>query len=290
MLLVVTHGPYPSLAVAQPKRLQQAAYDALREIQQLKPWLVGQKPFPWAGMVVSDNTRNFYARSAGNVEERYLAHPLGFFRALLEEHVPFNILQDWNLHAKDLEPYKVLVLPNTACLAPSQAEAIKGFVESGGGLVASLDVGGFDPSGNAWPVDLLSGWMGFRHKGPFAQKKEKEALDWNFERGLKPDYWSKRKAVHSLAISLKSELAGKNLAEVVDEDPVVFKGPALSVEPNDGVEALAWYVGSDGKRSPAILSRKIGKGRVVYLAAGLDSAYYSYSYPWQRVLLANAVQ
>ncbi|MFN9952951.1 MAG: beta-galactosidase trimerization domain-containing protein, partial [bacterium] len=66
----------------------------------------------------------------------------------MEEHLPFNLLQDWNLTAADLAPYKVLVLPNTACLAPNQMEAIRGFVEAGGGLVASMEVGGFDQTGN----------------------------------------------------------------------------------------------------------------------------------------------
>jgi hypothetical protein len=290
MKLVVTHGAFPSLAVAQPKRLQQAAYTVLQEIQHLKPWLVDQKPLPWAGLVVSDNTRNFYSRSAGAVEDRYLAHPLGFFRALLEEHVPFNLLQDWNLTAADLAPYKVLVLPNTACLAPNQMEAIRGFVEAGGGLVASMEVGGFDQTGNPWPVDPMSGWLGFQHQGPMSQDKARETLDWNFERGVTQDYWLKRKGVHSLALSLKTELADKALAKVVDEEPVVFKGPALAVAPKEGAEIHAWYVTPNGKRSPAILSRKIGKGRIVYLAAGIDAAYYSYAYPWQRVLLANAVR
>jgi len=64
----------------------------------------------------------------------------------------------------------------------------------------------------------------------------------------------------------------------------------LAVAPKEGAEIHAWYVTPNGKRSPAILSRKIGKGRIVYLAAGIDAAYYSYAYPWQRVLLTNAVR
>ena len=41
---------------------------------------------------------------------------------------------------------------------------------------------------------------------------------------------------------------------------------------------------------PAMVMRRFGKGRVVYMAAGLDGAYFSYWYPYQRRLLARAVE
>ena len=50
-------------------------------------------------MVMSDNTRNFYGRSAGLVEERYMAAVFGTFRAAVEEHLPVTVINDWNLNA-----------------------------------------------------------------------------------------------------------------------------------------------------------------------------------------------
>jgi hypothetical protein len=41
--------------------------------------------------------------------------------------------------------------------------------------------------------------------------------------------------------------------------------------------------------TPAIVTRSFGKGRVVYFAAGVDSAYYLYPYPYQRMLLTSAI-
>jgi hypothetical protein len=41
---------------------------------------------------------------------------------------------------------------------------------------------------------------------------------------------------------------------------------------------------------PAMVMRRFGKGRVVYMAAGLDGAYFSYWYPYQRRLLARAIE
>ena len=43
------------------------------------------------------------------------------------------------------------------------------------------------------------------------------------------------------------------------------------------------------RKSPAWSPTRIGTGRVVYLAGGFDAAYYLYAYPYQRLLLANAI-
>ncbi len=81
MLLTLTYGAAPSIAVGQPPNLQAELYACLDEVQRRKPWLTHKKPEPWAALVMSDNTRNFYGRDAGRVEERYMANVFGAFRA-----------------------------------------------------------------------------------------------------------------------------------------------------------------------------------------------------------------
>jgi hypothetical protein len=41
---------------------------------------------------------------------------------------------------------------------------------------------------------------------------------------------------------------------------------------------------------PAVVARNYGKGKVVYLAAGFDAAYYLYPYPYQRLVLKHAIE
>src|SRR6185503_12835832 len=129
MLLALTHGCQPSLAVGQPAHLQDAAYRCLGEIKKRAAWSTHKTPEPWCALVMSDNTRNFYTR--GDVEQRYMANVFGTFRAGIEAHLPLTIVNDWNLTAADLAPFKVLVLPNTASLDDGQAAAIRAFVENG---------------------------------------------------------------------------------------------------------------------------------------------------------------
>ena len=40
---------------------------------------------------------------------------------------------------------------------------------------------------------------------------------------------------------------------------------------------------------PAVVTNRFGKGKVVYLASGFDSAYYLYPYPYQRLILKQAI-
>lgn len=148
MLLAATHGAAPSIAVIQPPHLQQPLYDCMDQLQKRKQWMLNRRPEKWAAMVMSDNTRNFYGRSAGLVEERYMANVFGTFRTAVEEHLPVTVINDWNLNPEDLKDYAVLVLPNMACLDDAQATAVRDYVRDGGGLVASLDTSLFNEFGD----------------------------------------------------------------------------------------------------------------------------------------------
>src|SRR3954467_13876638 len=102
MMLAITHGAAPSLAVGQPKSLQAEIDRCLDEVARRKPWIVEKSPERWAALVLSDNTKTFYGRSSGLVEERYLANVFGMFRMAIEEHLPVAIINDWNLTTEDL--------------------------------------------------------------------------------------------------------------------------------------------------------------------------------------------
>ena len=144
MLLALAYGAAPSIAYVQPSNLQAAVEQGLDEVKRRRPWRTHKKPEPWAALVMSDN--NFYGRAPGLVEERYMAIVLGAFRAAVEEHLPLAVINDWNLNAADLAPYKVLIMANTACLDDAPVAAVDQFVRVGGGLVASLDTSLFDES------------------------------------------------------------------------------------------------------------------------------------------------
>ena len=83
----------------------------------------------------------------------------------VEEHLPLTLINDWNLNVTDLSRYKVLILPNAACLDARQVEAIDRFVRNGGGLVASLDTSLFDEFGTPRDDFALAGVLGVSYRG-----------------------------------------------------------------------------------------------------------------------------
>jgi len=292
MLLTLTYGAAPSIAVAQPSNLQDELYACLDQVKRRKPWLSHKKPEPWAALVMSDNTRNFYGRAAGLVEERYMASVFGVFRAGVEEHQVLTVINDWNLNRADLAPFKVLILANTACLDDAQVAAVEQFVAGGGGLVASMDTSLFDELGNPRPNFALARVLGVEHRGPIEASGGREELDVNFAKAIGPDYWEKRKNVFDFKQDVGSFLNRGRMPAYVGANDVTLKGPAVRVilkSPSAKVVGtLRVKTGAGLPEVPGVVSHTYGRGRVVYLAGGFDSAYYLYAYPYQRVLLKNA--
>ncbi len=294
MLLAATYGASPSIAVIQPAHLQQELYECMDELQRRKEWLIRKQPEPWAALVMSDNTRNFYGRSAGQVEERYLASVFGTFRAAVEEHLPLTVINDWNLTTEDLSRYKVLVLANTACLDDQQVAAVKEFVSNGGGLVASLDTSLFDEYGTPRNNFALADVFGVDYKGMLKTVADQtEQLDVNFAQAIGTDYWEKRKNVFDFRQDPQSWLNQGKMRTYVNDQPVTLKGPAIRVASRSSEQnrpaTLRIKSSPDATEFPGVVTREFGKGRVVYFAAGLDAGYYLYSYPYQRLALKHAI-
>ncbi|HLK61136.1 MAG TPA: ThuA domain-containing protein [Chthonomonadaceae bacterium] len=294
VLLALTYGARPSMALAQPAPLQGAIYESLHEIEKRTPWMTHVQPEPWAALVMSDNTRVFYGREPGRVEERYLANVLGVFRTGVEEHLPVTVIADWNLNAADLARYKVLILPNTACLSDAQAHAVADFVRRGGGLVATMDASLCDEMGEPRKDFALAEVFGIHYKGvPKIEGGKTEALDVNFLKGLDASYWEKRKNIFDFQMGKSPLFTDPRLHAYLGEAPVTFKGQAVAVGEGSADTSIAGTFGAHGGQGaplPAIVTRTYGRGRVVYCAAGFDAAYYLYSYPYQRLLLAQAIR
>lgn len=293
VLLTITHGAQMALARGWTN-LREATRVAFEETNKRSPWLTHKKPEPWAAVVMSDDTNSLYGRDPGKVEERYLSNVLGAFRATLEEHLPTALICDWNLNPEDLAPYKVLVLPNTACLTEQQAESIRQYVKNGGGLVASVDVSLFDEFGNPRKEFLLSDVLGVRYKGTPNATGGGSDIDVNFAKGIvDPSYWEKRKNIFDFRISSGHEAVHCALLnQYVGQANVTFKGQAVAVEPFPKAEVVATIQPrQEGSQPlPAIVVSTYGKGKVVYMAAGFDSAYYLYPYPYQRLLITHAMR
>lgn len=289
-LLALTHGSVTAQSIGWPGH-GESTRDIFREVRRREQWLKRTEAMPWAAMLVSEQTRQFYAY--GNIAERFLPHVFGTFRAAMEEHVPLTLLNDWDINDKTLSKYQVLILPNAAALSDAQVQAVRRFVHAGGGLVATGETSLFDELGRPRHDFALQDLLGVSYLGRPKAAEKRPKLDANFSITVDANYWKERSGVARLSWSDHPLVQDKKLARLVPVKSVNFRGPLVWVsEPKDAKE-VAWRMVPEGwkkKPLPGAICRRVGKGKVVYLAAAIDAALWSYAYPYQRRLMVQAMR
>jgi type 1 glutamine amidotransferase len=260
------------------------------EVKKREPYMTRLEAVPWAAMLVSEQTRQFCAYK--DIAERFLPHLFGAFRMTLEEHQPLTLINDWDINAQTLKRFAVLILPNAASLSDAQAAAIREFVRAGGGLVATCETSLCDDLGRPRNDFALADVFGVSYRGRPKAPLVRPKLDENFAVALDETYWKQRTGVVTLSWTDHPLARDAKLSQLVPKQSVIARGPLVAVtEPVKPDEAvIRMKPEGTGKSLPAGIARTFGKGRVVYLAAGLDAALWSYAYPYQRRLLARAVE
>jgi hypothetical protein len=69
------------------------------------------------------------------------AHDQGFYQALVEAKLPFEMLSDQAMTAGSLDRFKVVILANSTCLSDAQARMLSDYVARGGSIVAAYETG-----------------------------------------------------------------------------------------------------------------------------------------------------
>jgi len=289
-LLAVTNGSIAAESFGWPGHTK-STFDIFSEISKRERWLTRTRSLPWAALLVSEQTRQFYAYK--DIAERFLPHVFGAFRAGMEEHLPLNLINDWDLRPETLARYAVLNLPNAGALSDKQATAGRAFGQAGGGLVATGETSLCDELGRPRRDFALADLFGVGYEGrPQAPAKRPE-LDPNFAVAIDDNYWKQRTGVATLSWSDHPLLRDPRLEELVPGKRVTFRGPLVRVSrPKDANAAAIWMTpeGTNPESLPAAVVRPYGKGRVVYLAAALDAGMWSYAYPYQRRMIARAIE
>ena len=288
----MTNGSFTPLSTMAGK---EATLETLRQIKLRSPWVVRTEQAPWAAMLVSEQTRQFYA--GGQIMERFLSHTLGVFRVAFEEHLPLNLITEPDLRPEILSRYRVLFLPNAACLSDDQMAVIRAFVAGGGGLVATCETSLFDEIGRPRHDFGLGELFGVSYLGRPKAPDTRPALDANFAIVVDEKYWAQRSGVSALRWGAGDLLTGElvddpRLKSMIVNVQATFKGPSVKIsEPKPPMKrAMIMFPDAGALSMPAAAMGEFGKGRVVYLAVGLDAANYSYGYPYQRLLVAKAIR
>jgi hypothetical protein len=124
----------------------------LRPVEEIYTWCAAnerylrqERSLARVGLVYSQQTAWFAGGDRGGRDLEDATN--GWYHALIEARVPFEMVHDRLLDAAHLASFKTLILPNIAALSDAQCAQLRTFVERGGGLVATHETSLFDEWG-----------------------------------------------------------------------------------------------------------------------------------------------
>jgi hypothetical protein len=116
----------------------------LKPVEEIYAWCHGAekylrnvRPMARVAIVYSQQTGWFHTSSGAPNDVEDAA--LGWYQALVEARVPFEMVHDRLLDEASIAPFKTLILPNISALSDAQCEQLRQFVARGGGLVATSE-------------------------------------------------------------------------------------------------------------------------------------------------------
>lgn len=106
-------------------------------------YLQNEAPIARVGLVTSD--QHFSGGTAAKPwQENNNDHIPGMYHALIERHIPFEMVNPRLMDATRLRPFKLLILSNLTSLSDAQCDQLRKFVEDGGSLIATFETSLYD--------------------------------------------------------------------------------------------------------------------------------------------------
>jgi hypothetical protein len=256
----------------------------MRELMQRQarwePYFDGAVSGARVALVFSRHTQDNYG--AGEPHARYLDFIRGWYCALMEAHIPFDVISDKVLTAERMQRYKTLVLSNLACVSDPVAASIEAFTAAGGGVVASFDAGTRTLDGTQRTSPAFDSLFGVRRGG----RRE----------GLKSSYAKIEDPADPLLAGIGDTDLIPNegsLVEVaIDADRIVPLTliPPVIAHSGATISIPEYSAIKETTDIPVVVRGCQGNGRVVYFCNQTESLFYRYGFPDLGRVLANAVQ
>jgi len=244
-------------------------------------YLRNERSLARVAIVYSQQTANFYGgeRARAKVED----HALGFYQALVEARVPFDMVHDLLLDPDRLTPYRTLILPNIAALSDAQCRQLAQFVERGGNLIATYETSLY----NEWGVRRnnfgLSSLFGAAFDGRVDARVQNSYL--NVDKDPRTGQF------HSLVRGLEDATRIVNGAAWVHAKPTtpLDSVPLTLVPSYPDLPMEQVFPRVPRTNTPGLYLRQHARGRVVYFPFDLDRTFWEVLAPDHGLLLRNAV-
>jgi hypothetical protein len=244
-------------------------------------YLRNEKPMARVGLVYSQQTASFYGGE--QAKDKVEDPQLGFYEALVEARIPFEMVHDRLLDSDHIKQFRTLIFPNIAALSKAQCQQIEEFVQAGGSIVATYETSLYDEWGVAQKNFGLASLFGCNYAG----KVEGPML--NSYLNVSKD--SKSGQFHPLLRGFEDAGRIINAANQVTITPTEGGSYPLLVEPTypDLPMEEVFPRKNASRNMPGAIARQVGKGRVVYLPGDIDRTFWETMSFDQLHLLQNCV-
>jgi hypothetical protein len=243
-------------------------------------YLRNERSLARVAVVYSQQTATFYGgeQARARVED----HALGFYQALVEARIPFDMVHDRLLDAERIGRYRTLILPNIAALSSEQCRKLTEFVRGGGSLVATHETSLYDEWGVRRSDFGLASLFGVSFAGKVDARVQNSYL--NVEKDPQTG------AFHPIVRGL--EQAGRiiNGAQWVHTRPAQAAHAPLTLVPSyPDLPMEQVYPRVPRTDIPGVYVREEGRSRVVYFPFDLDRTFWEVLSVDHGLLLRNAV-
>lgn len=256
----------------------------MREVMQRlaawEPYFDGARSAARVALVFSRHTQDNYG--GGQPHARYLDFVRGWYCALLEAHIPFDVISDKLIAPERLARYKALVISNLACVSDETVAAIEAFAAGGGGVVASFDAGLCDLDGVERATPAFAQVIGARRTGRREGLKSSyakiEARDDPLLEGL-----GDTDLIPNEGALIEVEADPARTVPLTLIPPVIaHSGATISIPEYSAIKETTDI--------PVAVRGAYRRGRVVYFSNQPESLFYHYGFPDLGRVLANAVR
>jgi hypothetical protein len=236
-------------------------------------------PMARVGLVFSEQNPNYGNKSW---QQKSGDHSLGMYHALIENRIPFEMVNASLLDAEHLKPFKLLVLPNISTLSDQQCDQLREFAKSGGSIVATYETSLYDETGKQRNDFGLNDLFGVS----FDQKVEGPMQ--NSYLRLKNDPVSNH--FHPVIQGLEDAYRIINTIFQVKVVPKTqFPEPVTLIPTYPDLPMEDVYPRVPETNIRGLYLREVGKGRVAYFPGDIDRTFWQIMSVDHGKLLRNTI-
>jgi hypothetical protein len=294
--------------------------DYYARIQQAEPWMIDSVSANDVALHYSVLAQNaFYQPSNHGEINKAMGDVRGLYKALLNSHLPAEVVNDEWLEQEPLGGFRTVILPNSVCLTPKATAALQEYVQAGGTLIATMETGLRDSQGHRTGDELLWKGSGLKFVGDIQTLGVKVA-DWFPDKppvietdvSANPDQFLMFGAKAAMKKWIGEDITPRPSGDISERREV----HQFAETPSVHLSARAVEVEADRQwktilpmryrrdkaegflTTPAVLTRKCGKGRIVYVnfqlgeqAAGMTTLTGTVAaHPWWQCFVGQLVR